>query len=391
MDAHENPSPIEDQLAGDEESGPSWAQRLKFALFSFILALIVLGGVEVLIRVANLDQPELSTPFVPELGNDFRVAHRGDPDLFWSLRPNLSTTFWGTPVSTNALGLRSEAISEKGQNEFRILCLGESSTFGAGVKDDESYSVLLERHLNAAGSSNRFRVINAGVSAYSSFQSTRYLELRGLDLQPDMVIIYHELADFLPTTNREGLTPDGVGLPLSDKQLFLSQRHNVNRLLLERSAIFRFLNFRLVKLKVNAMQTDDAIPVADHITVPKQLQSISTPEGVLALKLPQRVTLEEREENLDTMRTLCEKNGVQFVVIHPSYGESKRHECDLTQYCERHDTPMFEAYDSLHPESSDENRYGDLWHPNVAGHSALAADLFRFLTEHALVPVDPGN
>ena len=40
-------------------------------------------------------------------------------------------------------------------------------------------------------------MINAGVSGYTSFQSRKYLELRGLELKPDLVLFYHEQNDFL--------------------------------------------------------------------------------------------------------------------------------------------------------------------------------------------------
>lgn len=378
-----------EELAPDAEAPQaSWRQKLKFTIFSFSVVGFVLAGFELSIRVSGLDQPELSTPLLPVLGEGFRLVHRNDDELFYSLRPNIQESFWGVPLTTNSLGLRTPEVGPKEPNEFRILSLGESSTFGAGVLDDEPYSALLELHLSRADASRKYRVINAGVSAYSSFQSTKYLEKRGLKLKPDMLLIYHELADFLPTTNRDSLAPDSVGLPLSDKELYYSKRHRLNRQLLESSAIFRLISYQLVKRKVRDFQTDGSIPEADHITIPEQLLNVSTPEGVRAFNLPPRVPLEQRQENLNRMMTLCRENGIQFVVIHPSYGESDRHECDLTEFCMLNNVPMFEAYDSLHPaEPVPGGLYGDLWHPNAEGHERMAEDLFQFLKKHELVPL----
>lgn len=373
------------------EPRPGWAGRLAFIGFSLAVAVLLLVVCDVLVRVSGLDRPQLSTPLMPEFGEQFRAVHRNDDLVFYSLKPSIRERFGPVVVSTNSKGFRSPEFGEKVPGEFRVLSLGESTTFGAGVRDKETYSFLLEQHLSRLEGAPRYSVINAGVGAYSSFQSRVLLEERGQALEPDLVLIYHELADFLPTANRDSFAPDSTGLTLSDKKLFESRQQTVNRRLLEASAIYRLLSHALAQRQVESYQAEAAAPVADHIVLPKLMREISTPEGMRELRLPARVPLDEREENLNRMLAWCEAHGAQLVIIHPSYAESQHHECDLTEFAERNAVPIFDAFHSLHPDPPVGKLYWDLWHPNAKGHARVARDLFRFLTEKRLVPRTPSR
>jgi lysophospholipase L1-like esterase len=72
---------------------------------------------------------------------------------------------------------------------FRILCLGDSHTYGWEVGRDETWPARLEQLLDADGGATRFEVVNLGVPASNSWQmATRlpgYLERYG----PDLVIV----------------------------------------------------------------------------------------------------------------------------------------------------------------------------------------------------------
>jgi hypothetical protein len=97
---------------------------------------------------------------------------RPDATLFWSLRPNLDTPLRKTKrLTTNSLGLRNEEVAvPKPPHTFRILSLGESTTWGDQVNLEETYSKALERRLNQAlgsAAGQRFEVINAGCGAYT--------------------------------------------------------------------------------------------------------------------------------------------------------------------------------------------------------------------------------
>ena len=65
-----------------------------------------------------------------------------------------------------------------------------SSTFGDGLaRDEETYPRQLEQLLAGRYPDVNVEVLNAGVSAYTSYQGVRYLERRLIPLGPDLVVM----------------------------------------------------------------------------------------------------------------------------------------------------------------------------------------------------------
>jgi lysophospholipase L1-like esterase len=103
----------------------------------------------------------------------------------------------GVEYSINALGLRGPEIAfEKPAETFRILGLGDSITFGIGVRDDETYLRRIEKALNAEYHDHpRFEVLNSGVQGYNTRDEVIALEGRWIQLHPDLVVIFFYLND----------------------------------------------------------------------------------------------------------------------------------------------------------------------------------------------------
>lgn len=102
-----------------------------------------------------------------------------DPYLIWAPKKNYSIF--------NSQGYRGEELGVKKEGEFRIFTIGDSNTLGwRGGKDAPNWPMYLENLFRE--SSDRVKVINAGVWGYSSFQGVRrFNEI--LHYQPDMVLI----------------------------------------------------------------------------------------------------------------------------------------------------------------------------------------------------------
>jgi lysophospholipase L1-like esterase len=98
----------------------------------------------------------------------------------------------------NVVGTRGEELAvPKPLGEFRIVCIGGSTTYTSSVIDPaESYPAQLQASLHTRGFTN-VRVVNAGVPGYRSYESVLNFQLRLLDLEPDMVVVYHAANDVL--------------------------------------------------------------------------------------------------------------------------------------------------------------------------------------------------
>ncbi len=87
------------------------------------------------------------------------------------------------PIRTNSLGLRSAEVTRaKPAGAFRILALGDSVTFGWGLRGEDAYPSQLASLLATLRPNQHFEVINAGVSGYGTWQQARWLEETGLEL-----------------------------------------------------------------------------------------------------------------------------------------------------------------------------------------------------------------
>jgi len=88
---------------------------------------------------------------------------------------------------------------------YRILCVGDSITYGWGTDQDDVFprrveAILRERHPGAD-----IEVINTGVPGWSWLQGQRFLEQEGLGLHPDVVVMGHGTNDQIRDTRTTDL------------------------------------------------------------------------------------------------------------------------------------------------------------------------------------------
>lgn len=376
--------PAQSQPSDPLQASPPARRRIPLArklLYALVPVCLLVAAAEIGLRLAGLDRPHLYGMPIGEEDGGLEIV---DFELFWAMKPSARIRMQGVTVTTNSLGLRTAEVGEKTPREFRILCLGESTTFGASVEDDEPYPARLERMLNAHSESVQYRVINAGVSAYTSFQSLEYLKLRGLKLQPDLVIVYHEINDFLPTNFRSGPSALESDLHLSDREKSKAQHHRLHRRMQGLSAIYRYFYHQRVKSELDRVQRDAISPAATKQLL-RRTETL-TPDGQIEWKyLPTRVTAEERREFLREFQSICAEHGIGLVMMHPSYRGSTLHECELTRFCRERNVPMLETYELLHP-SDGADLFLDLMHPTPEGHRRLGQGLLQLLVEGGLLP-----
>ena len=160
-------------------------------LCCFTLAVMALIG-EGVVRAFFKDD----TALFPRYHTDYqygRYALRG-------IRPGAE--FWHTSADgswrfvTNSRGFRNERdfAYEKPSGVLRVLALGDSHTQGYEVKQDATFSAVLERYLARRGISAE--VLNAGVSGYSNAEALAFLENEGHKYSPDVVVLGFYANDF---------------------------------------------------------------------------------------------------------------------------------------------------------------------------------------------------
>lgn len=109
------------------------------------------------------------------------------------LRPNAVVQRLGATIRINSLGFRGREISREKGDVFRIVALGESTTFGyTMLADDEPWPDVLERRIREElGCAAPVQVVNAGVPGWTVDHQIRRLRADIIPLAPDLVISYH--------------------------------------------------------------------------------------------------------------------------------------------------------------------------------------------------------
>jgi len=347
-----------------------FARRHQRSLFALSATLLFFLAAETAARLLNLvGRPESDAPGI---AGEEEQSIVDDPQLFWRFRPSQDMEGDERIYRINALGLRDgEVTLPKPPGEYRILSLGESTTFGAGVALEETYTKVAEGSLRETYP--ELRTINAGVGAYTSFQCVKYLEIEGPKLQPDMVWLFSEANDGLACYIRNYRNVKH-GSGYTDKELYdIRNRWSGMLSLLNRSDLYKLLR---------AMQTGRSLrSYRKHVAGRREeLQEAD-------LWRP-RVPENDRRENLERFVELCRDMGATPVFLIPAYWASKTEgDVVMRKVAEKTGVLAVDLPGALHAGG----RFADCWysleelggHPNALGHrlmgEAIAAVLKPYL------------
>jgi lysophospholipase L1-like esterase len=140
--------------------------------------------------VLALGLAELGLRLMPPMGPEFVLAatisdldhgiFEDDVALRVVLAPNVSKAGF----RTNRNGTRGADIPAKQPAEKRILTVGDSFTLGMQVRDDETFSALLDEALG-----DSVRVLNAGVPGYGTEQAIGMMRRLVPSVQADAVLL----------------------------------------------------------------------------------------------------------------------------------------------------------------------------------------------------------
>jgi lysophospholipase L1-like esterase len=162
--------------------------KIIFMLASLVIFVFLAEGV---LRLVGPDLYYKNQFFPLNRDIDFSEVYKKDSELFWRFRENLDTksrAFSDLSYHINSRGFRGPEISQS-DPDLRVLALGNSCTFGWGVRWEDTWTNQLQNILGDSLSDTQVEVINAGVPGYSSHQGRLYFETELIDLSPDIVLI----------------------------------------------------------------------------------------------------------------------------------------------------------------------------------------------------------
>lgn len=159
---------------------------LGFTLVAITLGIVLLEGALNLIWLA-VDLSAEPEKLAAESEGGLEKAFEFDPDLGWvGIASSQLPDYYGTGLGVSFNSQRVRGTKEhpipKPDDIFRILCLGDSFTFGHGVADETCYPAQLAKR------GSKLDVVNMAVPGYSVGQSWLRWQRDGAAFDPDLTL-----------------------------------------------------------------------------------------------------------------------------------------------------------------------------------------------------------
>jgi tetratricopeptide (TPR) repeat protein len=163
-------------------------------LLAVAATLLALGACEVVVRIVGIAPTVIPIGIVKE---DLVYQRSKNPVLSYELKPNYRNDHANAIddfPTTNSHGLRDvERSLEKPPGLKRVILLGDSVVVGHGVKNLDE---LMSRQLERLYPDGDVEVLNMAVSGYCTRSEVELLRQRGLQFDPDLVIVVFVENDF---------------------------------------------------------------------------------------------------------------------------------------------------------------------------------------------------
>jgi lysophospholipase L1-like esterase len=364
-------------------------RRLAYAAIIYLSFLLLLAAIELGTRLtmshlSSLDLFVVTTQQKAQVADEKHSGiFEGDPLLLWRLKPNLDHAVWDfTVLSTNSEHLRSEqssrSLKPKPPGTIRIVCLGDSVTFGYRVPvvwpdrpteydpDWLPYPMLLEKHLRAANPGRNIEAITMAVPGYTSHQGLAWLRRDIARLQPDLLTVSFGWND-------------ASSSDVPDRDAIRTSWYAVGvRWLVDHSQAFAHAT--------RWLRAREAL---------KQQVESKTPQ--IRPRPAARVSQQEYLDNMFAIVDLARQHRAAVIIIAAPYRDhsSEAPEADLMlQYrvalgstMRQRGVPFLEIRElteDAYP--ANEGWFGERIHPNHMGHRLMASELVKLIASNRMLP-----
>jgi len=318
-------------------------------------------------------------------GNSFENYYRKHPVWFWEFQPNIVMydDRRGISYHINEQSLRAPRRWEprKPRDVFRVLCLGDSCTFGLMLDRRQIYPERLQALLAARLGQTGCEVINAGVPGYSSYQGVRLLEKKFAAWDKDLVTVYFGMND------SDAAFLYGDAEQPSDRLLAV-------RRALEHSRLYQWLALWIAgRMRAHAVAKGRPL-------VPLTEDEWRKGRRV-ADRVRRRVTPDEMVHNYEHIAQLGREQGFRVLFMTCPYARRpddprtpfirvlERYNEAIRQMVSQTNAALIDLDDIFRKTGGDALFVeGDPIHPNGQGHAVIAQAIFAEMERRGMIPTD---
>jgi hypothetical protein len=186
------------------------------------------------------------------------------PEIAYVLKRDADLEAWDDTFHSNEIGYRTGPV-EKRKGTFRIVCVGDSWTYGMGIKEEESFPKVLERLANAySGSDRQVETFTLALPGYNTINQLAAFWFYFDQLEADAVVLVPSSND---NSSSPQILPNGaLGIVSGPRGDEFGDPHNVQYRLLLICNSYRYLQrwqhcFSLLRATEQQLQQHE-IPVA---------------------------------------------------------------------------------------------------------------------------------
>lgn len=335
----------------------------------------------------------------------FQQLFLQDPVVGYRLRPGAKARFktadFETEIVINSAGTRDLEIGPKTADEHRIVVLGDSLVLAVQVDQNETFTAVLEKRLNAhrVPGEARYRVINAGIQGYGPVEELTFFEHVASRFEADVVLVGVFVGNDAMEANDTGArilpAADGAAAPSASEAVKRPSPYPLwLRRLTRRSMVLQIARMRATTLLERVGQVrpiDRALTMylpelppemARGLAVSREcvrrIDAIARDRGgrTGVVLLPARFQV--RDDDYAALRAIVEESGATLV----RDAGTKRFEEALAPL----DLPVMDALPVLRrvPQRN-ELFFATTAHLTVRGHEVLAEGLEDFLRSSGLL------
>lgn len=148
---------------------------------------------EIFVRIVGINDQ-----FTRKIFSKNLLRTTNNPMLIYELKPGGSSSIDNVTNRISSQGLRDREFTlPKPPGVRRIVAIGDSVTYGLGVRIEDTFSKQLESLFNSRpeAGKNPVEVLNMGVNGYKTAQEVEHLRVNGLRFEPDLVLLTYNLND----------------------------------------------------------------------------------------------------------------------------------------------------------------------------------------------------
>lgn len=281
-------------------------------------------------------------------------------NLLYELIPDSKVKNKGVEDVINSYGFRDKSYGMRKATKTRLICVGDSITYGWTISLEDTYHKQLERLFHTEGYD--VDVMGMGVVGYNTIQEYHLIKEKTLDFNPDMIILQIAMNDFERTVSIKTYQ-EGRRLSLHlyhDYSIpYIIKKKKLTYSLMKYSHLFKFINLKLywIKNKKNPGFTPKDVYLMGEENAFRHLRKIKS-------------LLDSQGIHLAAVIFPFRKSGD----VYPYVTLQKK----IHQELEKMEVPYLDLHDVINI-NTEESLWIDKMHPTVRGYKLASHALFEFL------------